>query len=129
MPIRMAVTKQTANGEQFVADVCQWNPVTGEIVHEDISELTRLVDETLKLADYRLMEMNVRSLESRQLQRYFEPAVWMKVRTILDIIAGRVDVDTVAARWESEVEETQELEAGRLSAALAALEGQSNGVQ
>lgn len=123
MPIRFAITKATGQGEQFVVDLCQWNPVTGEIVHEDISEMTRLADEALQLSDYRLMEMNTRMLEAYNLEKYFDPATWSRVVCILDILAGRQSVDTVARRWQSEVEETQALEALRAAQGNGVMNG------
>lgn len=120
MPLRMAITKQTAQGEQFVVDVCQWNPVTGEICHENMDELTQLADEALKLGDCRVLEMNTRMLEAYALEQYFTPAVWARVIAILDIFAGRQTADTVARRWQSEREETEELEQARMQHALQA---------
>jgi hypothetical protein len=112
----MAVTKITANGEQIVVDVAQWNPVTGEIVHEDVSEVTRLADEALKLGDIRMVEMNTRMLEAYNLEKFCHPTTWAKILSVLDILSGRVSADVVARRWQSEIEENEELEAGRLTA-------------
>ena len=119
MPIRMAITKQTAQGEQFVVDVCQWNPVTGEVLH-GISEMSEMADEMLKLSDVRLVEMNTRMLEAYNLQQYCPPDAWTMVNDVLDVLAGRQSVDAVARRWQSRVEETRELEEIRRQAALAA---------
>jgi hypothetical protein len=116
MPVRLAVTKQTASGEQLVVDVCQWNPVTGDIIHEDISELTRLADECMKLGDIRSLEMHTRMLEAYNLKDYCTPEVWYRILSVLDILAGKVTADTVARRWQSEIEETAELESGRANA-------------
>ncbi len=119
MPIRMAITKSTAQGEQFVVDVCQWNPVTGEIVHDDVSEMTRLADEMLRLGDMRLVEMNTRMLEAYNLEKYFDPATWSRVVSILDVLCGRQSADTIARRWQSEVEENIELKQMRLDNYIA----------
>lgn len=113
MPLRVAITKQTASGEQFVTDVCQWNPVTGEICHEDVSEMSRLADEMLKLADMRSMEMHTRMLEAYSLREHCTPETWYKIQSVLDILAGNVSADTVARRWQSEIEENAELVAAR----------------
>jgi len=116
MPVRMALTKATGQGEQIVIDVCQWNPVTGEIVHPRVADMQALFDEVLAQADVRLMEMNTRMLEAYGLETYFAPAIWSKIVALLDILAGRQDAGTVARRWQSEVEENAALEAGRLQA-------------
>jgi len=112
MPVRMAVTKTTGQGEQFVVDVCQWNPVTGEVAHT-VAELTELANQALALADLRLMEMNTRMLEAYNLESYCQPATWSKILSIMEVMCGRVSVDTVARRWQSEIEETQALEEER----------------
>ena len=125
MPIRMAITKVSGQGEQLVIDVSQWNGVTGEIVHKDISEMSDLFNQALAFADIRLQEMNMRMLEAYNLEVYFKPETWQKVVAILDILAGRQSVDTVLRRWQSEVEETADLEAGR----LAAYNGSNNGLE
>ena len=51
MPIRTAITKVSGQGEQIVVDVCQWNPVTGVIVHQTVDEMASLMDDMLKFAD------------------------------------------------------------------------------
>jgi len=112
----MALTKATGQGEQIVIDVCQWNPVTGDIVHPEVADMQALFDEVLAQADVRLMDMNTRMLEAYELEQYFHPGVWSKVVALLDILAGRQDAGTVARRWQSEVEENAALEAGRLQA-------------
>lgn len=109
----MAITKATANGEQFVVDVCQWNPVTGDMVHDSVAEMTELAEGMLKLGDLRLLDMNTRMLEAYNLEKYFDPVTWARVVSILDILAGRQTAHTVVQRWQSEIEETAELEAGR----------------
>lgn len=113
MPVRMAITKQTASGEQFVVDVCQWNPVTGNILHKDISEMTQLADECLKLADLRASVMHQRMLEGYGLHQYCRPETWLKIQSVLDILAGNISADTVVRRWQSEIEENAELKASR----------------
>ena len=113
MPIRLVVTKQTATGEQVQIDVVQWNPVTGDMVHSDIAELSQLVDDAMDIVDVRTEEMGIRVLEAYNLDKYFDPPTWSRVVSILDIISGKQSAATVSARWQSEVEETAELEAGR----------------
>lgn len=126
MPVRMQITKQTTNGEHCVVDVCQWNPVTGEIMHDSVGELCSLADEGFKLADTRALEMHVRMLEAYQLQQYCSPAEWSRIVSLLDIISGRDTASNVARRWQSEQEETAELEQARLEQALAHLNGDSD---
>lgn len=116
MPIRTAITRQTGQGEQMVVDCCQWNPVTGAIVHESVEEMQWLTNEMLKLSDTRLYEMNMRMLEAYAFEKYFTPDVWYRVISILDVLAGRVDPQQVIKRWEDSKEETEELERGRLQA-------------
>lgn len=113
MPLRLAITKSTAQGETMVVDISQWNPVTGLMVHTSIEEMTALANAALALADVRMMDMNTRMLEAYALEQYFEPAIWARVVCVLDILAGRQTADTVARRWYSEVEETQALAAAR----------------
>ena len=119
MPVRIQITKETAQGEHFVVDVTQVNSVTGEVLHT-LYQMSEMADEMLKLSDTRLMEMNTRMLEAYNLQQYCPPDAWTMVNDILDILAGRQSVDTVARRWQSRVEETRELEEMRRQAALAA---------
>ncbi len=126
MPLRMAITKVSGQGEQLVVDVCQWNPVTGEIEHATIDEMSALFNQALQLADIRLYEMNMRTLEARGLKQYFLPEIWSRITCIFDIISGQVDVQTVVNRWQSEKEETEALEQGRIKAALTHLRPISN---
>ena len=116
MPLRMAITKVSGQGEQLVVDVCQWNPVTGEIEHATIDEMSALFNQALQLADIRLYEMNMRTLEARGLKQYFLPEIWSRITCLFDIISGQVDVQTVVNRWQSEKEETEALEQGRAAA-------------
>jgi hypothetical protein len=119
MPIRFAISKSTAQGESFAVDITQQNTVTGEIVHNSVAEMTAMVDEAFKLADVRLLEMNTRMLEAYGLEQYFTGPEWVKVVAILDILSGRQTADTVARRWQSEIEETAALEEGRGQAVLS----------
>lgn len=118
MPIRMAITKVSGQGEQLVIDISQWNPVTGEIVHEDMGEMFLLQHEALQAADLRLQEMNLRHLEAYQLEKWCTPNEWQKIGDVLEILSGRVDAATVAHRWKSALEETAALEDGRLAYAI-----------
>lgn len=113
MPLRMAITKQSGQGEQLVYDVCQWNPVTGEIAHDSIAEMSAILDEALQGADLRMQEMNLRMLEAYQMEQYFTQDVWQKITQILDILAGRQSAAQVVQRWQAALEETQELEQAR----------------
>lgn len=121
MPLRFAITKATAQGETMVVDVCQWNPVSGEVLHT-VDEMNAMADEALKLSDARLLEMNVRILEAESLEAYCTPVEWGKILSIIDVMCGRMRADTLRHRWQSAIEETAELEAGR----LAAMNGHSN---
>lgn len=121
MPLRMAITKSTAQGEQFVVDVCQWNPVTGELLHT-VGEMQAMGEEALRLGDARLLEMNARMLEAYNLEKYFSPETWSKIIDILDILSGRQSVDLVSRRWQSTVEENEEL--ARIRAEAFASNGQ-----
>ena len=108
MPLRMAITKASGQGEQLVVDVCQWNPVTGDLLHT-VDEMSTLFEQALAFADIRLQEMNLRHLEAYELEKYFDVQIWQRVMAILDILAGRQTAQTVSQRWHSEVEETQAL--------------------
>lgn len=118
MPLRMAVTKVSGQGEQIVVDVCQWNPVTGKIEHESVSDVISLMEDGLSMSDDRLYEMNMRMLEAYQLETYFTPGTWQQVVSILDILAGRTSAQDVKRRWDSIKEENKELEEGRRNAAI-----------
>jgi len=113
MPLRMAITKVSGQGEQIVIDVSQWNGVTGEIVHKDIEEMSVLFNQAMDLADCRLLEMNTRMLEAYKLRDYFDAEHWQKVISLFDILAGRADVTTVKQRWDDTLEENRELAAQR----------------
>lgn len=116
MPLRMAITKVSGQGEQIVVDVCQWNPVTGEMVHSDIAEMSSLFEQALGFADVRLGDMNTRMLEAYNMRHYFDAENWQKVTQILDILAGRVSAAQVVQRWEATIEENAELVAMREAA-------------
>lgn len=116
MPLRMAITKVSGQGEQIVVDVCQWNPVTGAIVHADIAEMSSLFDQALSFADLRLQDMNLRMLEAYDMQKYFDAENWQKVSQVLEILAGRVSAAQVVQRWEATIEENAELAAMREAA-------------
>ncbi len=116
MPVRIAITKVVGSNEQMVFDVCQWNPVTGDIAHADISEMSELLDEAIKFADVRAFELNTRMLEGYEAQKYCTPSEWTKILDILEVISGRQQLDTVIRRWQSAVEETAELEQMRKEA-------------
>jgi hypothetical protein len=116
MPLRFAITKQSGSGEQIVVDLCQWNPVTGEIVHDTVAEMTAMADEALQVSDSRLAEMNMRVIEVAGLREYFTPEAWYKVVSILDIISGRQSAEQVKQTWDSITEENEALEQGRQAA-------------
>lgn len=123
MPIRTAITKVSGQGEQIVVDVCQWNPVTGAIVHSTVDEMAKLMDDMLRFADARLEEMNIRMLEAYSLESYFEPGTWQQVISILDILCGRQTAAMVCNRWGSIKEENAALAQGRADAELARANG------
>lgn len=114
MPIRTAITKVSAQGEQITVDVCQWNPVTGAIVHKDVGEMAQLMDTMLKFCDVRLEEMNLRMLEAYNLEEYFTPGEWQKVLSILGILGGQQSAAMVRQRWDAIREENHALEKERL---------------
>jgi hypothetical protein len=116
MPIRAAITRVTGQGEQFVVDVCQWNPVTGEIMHADVDEMRTLANDMLQLSDIRMYEMNMRMFEAYGLEKHFDAGTWQKILQLLDILAGRTDIAQVLQRWEATREENAALEAGRKAA-------------
>ena len=124
MPLRFAVTRQLGTGEQVVVDVCQWNPVTGDIVHDNVDQMATLLDKAFTFVDERAIEIYLRVFEIHKLRDYFAPEEWMKVASVLDIIAGRVDIEMVIHRWNAIKEENQALEDGRLEAMQKALNDQ-----
>jgi len=123
VPLRYAITKESGQGENLVVDVCQWNPVNGTIEHTTVEEMNALMTEGLKIADSRLLEMNTRMLSAYGLEKYFTPKEWNRVISILDILSGRQTPYQVVSRWESEIEETRELENGRLEAQKVKMNG------
>lgn len=100
----------------MVVDCCQWNPVTGEIVHDSVEEMKILTNAMLQLSDERMIEMNARMLAVYDFEKYFTVETWSRVVSILDVLAGRVDPHQVIQRWEASREETEELERGRQEA-------------
>ena len=114
----MAITKVSGQGEQIVIDVSQWNGVTGEIVHQTVEEMSTLFNQAMDIADMRLLEMNMRTMEAYKLKDYFTPEAWQKVVSIFDILAGRQDISTVKQHWDDALEETRELEQMRQAAYL-----------
>ena len=127
MPIRLNVVKQNGQGEQVVFDICQWNPVTGIIVHETVEEMSRLLDECLAHGDLRVMELNNRMFEAYELAEYFEPGVWQQVIALFDILAGRQSAAVVKQRWDAVKEENAALHAGRLQHYKTEMEQAING--
>lgn len=113
MPIRLNVVKQNGQGEQVVFDICQWNPVTGTIVHKTVADMQKLLDECLAFGDLRVMELNNRMFEAYQLAEYFEPSTWQRVIALFDILAGRQSAAMVKQRWDSIKEENAALAEGR----------------
>lgn len=117
MPVRFAFTVNTSQNESFVGDGCQWNPVTGEIMHT-MEEMQELADQMLSIADKRIANMNMRVIEAANLREHCTPQEWTKMVSIFDIVTGRQTADQVGRRWQSAAEETQALEQARLDAAI-----------
>jgi hypothetical protein len=115
VPYRYVITKASGQGEQITAEVAQCDPVTGKVMHSDV-EMTKMLQHALSLTETRMAEMNVRMLEAYELSKYFSTDMWQRIKSILDILAGRQTAAMVANRWESEIEETRDLEAGRVAA-------------
>jgi hypothetical protein len=109
----MQLQKETGTGEHLLVHIEQYNPITGEMVHEDIAEMAEVMEQALHYSDTRLHQMNMRHITAYQLESFFEPGEWLKVLSILDIIAGRVDAAIVRKRWESIREENAALTAAR----------------
>lgn len=115
MPTRIAISKECASGEHISVEVMQSNPVTGQNMHTD-DEMKKIMEKALTLVDERMIEMNMRMLETRNLEQFFDQQTWQRFRQVLEVIYGRMSVDTLAHRWQSEKEETAELEAARAQA-------------
>lgn len=113
MPIRFAVTKQSSLGEQIVADVCQWNPVTGDIVHSTVGQMKGLMEEALTLVDDRAAQMHQRMLAAYNMKQYCTGEEWMKFSAMLDVITGKMDPEFLVQRWEAIKEENAALQHGR----------------
>ncbi len=112
MPYRYVITKASGQGEQITSEIAQCHPVTGDVMHSEV-EMTRMIQHALKVSETRMSEMNINMLEAYELSKYFTPEIWQRVIAILDILAGRQSAAMVSARWQSEVEETRDLENGR----------------
>lgn len=117
MPIRIAMTKVVGT-EQFVADVAQWNPVTGNVAHKTVDEMVELLDQSMRYCDIRAMDMQSRNLEVEGVRQFCTPTEWMKIRDVLDIMAGRNTAYNVVTKWQSEKEENEALEQSRLEYAM-----------
>ncbi len=112
---KMSLSKTTAAGEQLTFVLAQCNENTGESVMTDI-EFMDAANNVMTFSDLRMQEMNIRHLEAYQLDKYFEPAIWYRVRAILGVIGGQQTIQQLAQRWDAEVEETRAMEQGRLEA-------------
>lgn len=115
MPVRIIVSKDCAAGESISVEVTQSNPVTGATMHTE-QEMKAIMERAITIVDDRMVEMNMRMLESKDFQRFFDAQTWQRFRQILEVIYGRMSVETLAHRWQSEREETAELEAARAQA-------------
>lgn len=122
MPARIIISSQTASGEQVQIDVCQWNPVTGDIEHDSTDAMIDLGKEYMCIVDERKAEMHQRMLQGYGLRQYCTPEEWYKISCVLDIIAGHMDGETVARRWQSSIEENAALAEGREAAYAAEMQ-------
>lgn len=118
MSIRYTISQTVTGGEHLTIEVLQDNPVTGKRDFENQGDMLQEALQAEKLIDLRSAEMNTRMLEAYGLlsTRYFPPQALHRVTSILDILAGRVTAHVIKSRWESEIEENQDLEEGRLAA-------------
>lgn len=102
------------SGETVTVDLFQWNPITGEMTGESLEELERAMQEVCAFADKRMYDLNMRMLNIRhKLRPYFPEEVWGKITQLLEVLAGRLDMETLIARWESIREENEELARNR----------------
>jgi hypothetical protein len=120
MPISFQVVKASAMGEQLTASIVQCNPVTGDKEHT-VDEMEELLNNCVAALDDRMIIMNMRLLEAQQLQPYCDPSVWIKVQQVMEVLCGRMSMELLRARWQSEIEETAELEALRAEYAATQL--------
>lgn len=112
MPIRYVLTKASATGEQITTEVAQCDPVTGQVMHSD-AQLEMMLERAIKVSDERMIHMNMLMLEAMKLHTYCDEQTWIKLRQLLEVLCGRMQAAVLAARWQSEIEETADLEAGR----------------
>ena len=108
MPLRKAITKVNTQGEQIVVDVCQWNPITGEILHTE-QEFEAIFQDQLALVELRFYEMNMRSVEAYKLKEFCTPEEWAKVLDIAQWLGGMVELNSIASRWQAQKEENEDL--------------------
>jgi hypothetical protein len=114
MPFRLTIFQHTANGEQLTVEVSQINPITGEKDDNDtIQEAFRFAQEEI---DRRLYNMNMRHLEAMGLIRdnhYFPVEYQQKFLMLMQVLGGQLDAKRVKMIWDSEIEETLELQKER----------------
>ena len=115
MSLKTSISKTTAAGEQLTIVLTQANEITGEN-QMTTGEFMVSADAMLTFADSRTQDMNLRHLEAYQLDKYFESQIWYRVRAILGAIGGQQTIQSLAQRWETEVEETKALGQGRAEA-------------
>lgn len=113
----MSVIKTTGAGESVEVTVLDHNAVTGEKDYASIAEMSQAMDTGFSILDARLYDMNMRGIEARKLFQYCTPGERDKITSIMDFLMGRVSLDTIASRWQSQAEETYALEEGRRLAA------------
>lgn len=117
MPVRFAYTKVVGQ-EQFVVDIAQWNPVTGTQEHDNVDEMVGLLDACTKMIDIKAIEMQERVLEVEGMRQFCTAQEWMKIRSVLDIVAGRNTAHNVVRQWQAEKEENEALEQDRIAHAM-----------
>lgn len=109
MPLQYSITKVTATGESIIVHIGQCHPVSGEVMHS-VEEMDAMLQKASDSTTERMFDMNMAMLEAYHLDAYFDPGVWLRVKQVMEVLAGRMQAQVLQHRWESAREETAEME-------------------
>jgi len=98
MELKCLIQKSSADGEQIVFEVSGCSVV---------AEMEQVVKEALIVCDDRLMEMNIRVLDTNELMQTLNQDELVKFTTILDVMYGRASVAAALNRLSIHEEDKQ----------------------
>jgi hypothetical protein len=96
-----------------------WNPVTGVPSQSTVDEVKDSIDHALLILDDRANLAHKRTLDAYGMLQYFPAELHSKVIEIIDVLTGKADPGLVVQRWQAAIEETADLEQGRIQAQKA----------